>query len=287
MALRFRRSVLRLAENYRVTCAGGSIARGATCTGERCVRPSRSIETAKRVETGLRPSSAKRRGPPARPDGPHPSSRRSRHRTANLRHDPLPEPQGRLPAQEATSGGGRPFVNCCRQCGAWWGPYPGRSRHPHIALRSRRSVLRPTENHRVTCAGRTVALSAMSVERGPAAERANRGSALRSRWRMVGPVVRPKPASPHGTPLPRKRATADGESPCHMRRENHNALGDACCRVWPGGRIGRNGVSPSAGGGAWWGPPPGRSRHPHMSLRFRGSVLRPAENYRVHAPVEA
>ena len=106
-------------------------------------------------------------------------------------------------------------------------------------------------------------------------------------WRMVGPVLRPKPASPHGTPLPGKRATADGESPCHMRRENHSALGDACCRVRPGGRIGRNGVSPSAGGGAWWGPPPGRSRHPHMSLRFRGSVLRPAENYRVHAPVEA
>jgi len=106
-------------------------------------------------------------------------------------------------------------------------------------------------------------------------------------WRMVGPVLRPKPVSPHGTPLPGKRATADGKSPCHMRRENHSALGDACCRVRPGGRIGRNGVSPSAGGGAWWGPPPGRSRHPHMSLRFRGSVLRPAENYRVHAPVEA
>ena len=106
-------------------------------------------------------------------------------------------------------------------------------------------------------------------------------SPCRTGWRMVGPVTRPKPASPHGTPLPRKRATADGKSPCHMRRWNHTAFDDASRRVRSGDRIGPNGVSPSPAGGAWWGPPPGRSRHPHMALRFRGSVLRPAENYRV------
>ena len=157
MALRFRGSVLRLAENYRVTCAGDSVPR-------------------------------RRRAPP----------------------------------------------NPCRRCGAWWGPSSGRNRHPHMALRFRGSVLRPTENHRVTCAGKTIAHSATPfVECDPATERVNRGSTLRSRWRMVGPVVRPKPASPHGTPLPGKRATADGESPCHMRRWKRSAPGDACRRMRP------------------------------------------------------
>ena len=107
--------------------------------------------------------------------------------------------------------------------GAWWGPPPGRSRHPHMALRFRGSVLRPAENYRVTCADESIARSARTPP----------STAVRFLDR---------------SPMPNRAET---------------------------------GISPSATGGAWWGPPSGRSRHPHMALRFRGSVLRLAENYRV------
>ena len=163
-------------------------------------------------------------GPTGRSD---PGGRRSRRRTVTLRHDLYRTHEGdsqRDKPPVATAG----IANPCRWCGAWWGPSSGRSRHPHMALRFRGSVLRPTENHRVTCAGRTKAHSAtLVVECGPAAESGGTG-------------FRPPQAVAHGGARPPAEAgiptcrSASGEA-CYgrrkitvsMRRWKHSAHGDA------------------------------------------------------------
>ena len=207
MALRFRGSVLRLAENYRVTCAGDSVPRRRRAPPNPC----------RRCGAWWGPSSGRNRHP---------------HMALRFRGSVLRPTEnhrvtcaGKTIAHSAT-----PFVECdpatermnrgspSAAGGAWWGPSSGRNRHPHMALRFRGSVLRLTENHRVTCAGGSVARPATPVvECGPTVKgsnRAERGFALRRRWRMVGPAPRPKPASPHVAPLPGKRATAGGKLPC-------------------------------------------------------------------------
>ena len=230
MALRFRRSVLRLTENHRVTYAEGSIARATMCTGERCGRPSR-----------IRPDSETQRRDSAFPPLWSPpldsqSSQRPSGGCGAVIDRPIPSTaiyRAHL-AQGDSQRRTRPVVAGGRSRAAADGVAhggarrPGRSRHPHMALRFRGSVLRLAENYRVTCAGGTIARSAMPVVgSGPAAESGGKGFALGGRRRMVGPAIRPKPASPHGTPLPGKRATAGGKLPCHMRRWERSALGDA------------------------------------------------------------
>ena len=129
------------------------------------------------------------------------------------------------------------------------------------------------------------ALAMPVVGSGPAAESGGKGFALGGRRRMVGPAIRPKPASPHGTPLPGKRATAGGKLPCHMRRWERSALGDANRREEasrrpdlgarpsddPGGGSGPSGV---AHGGA---PNPSCARQPHIALSPKGIRLRHGE----------
>ena len=224
MALRFRGSVLRLAENYRVTCAEGTIARGTMCTGECCGRPSRSGLCPSTAEaTDCQPGRWRPGGCGAVVELPilgsaiyRPHQKGGSQRRSDLWRD-------------------GPLANPCRQCGAWWGPPSGRSRHPHMALRFRGSVLRPAENYRVTCAGGSVARSATrTAGKRRRAAGSRRPTVRRSGWRIRaerggarwGPQSEQRSATPHSAQSQRDPATAWGMTPCRVRRpEVSSAVG--------------------------------------------------------------